>query len=457
MVNPTPTPDGSREQGAAASARERKRRIVLYEPSGRGGVCHYTHQLAEHLAKAGAEVELITTEDYELANRERHFRLLPLFRASWPTRLIRWLRRPRASTSRRGDSGTGGPSSPARPPSRARLALRRVRLRAIHLRMLIRYLSGRRPDVVHVQWTADRGVDARFLRRLRAIGVPTVYTAHDVEPHMGSGGERDRIARLYDAATRIIVHGESNKKELLSLFRVSPSKVAVIPHGSYDLFSGSGTPGREEARRRLGVPRDARVILFFGLIKRYKGLEHLVEAFRQLRREVPDAFLLVVGEVFAGDPEAHRDYTRLLDELRDREDALCVPRYVPVEAVGEYFAASDVVVLPYTRTFQSGVLLAAYAAGKPVIVSDTGALPETVEAGRSGLVVPPGDAGALARALRELLADPRRLAAMGEHARGLARTVFAWDAVAERTMRLYDTLAGSAAPPRGLPIPALFF
>jgi glycosyltransferase involved in cell wall biosynthesis len=155
-----------------------------------------------------------------------------------------------------------------------------------------------------------------------------------------------------------------------------------------------------------------------------------------------DAFLLIVGDIYAGDPEGHRYYTQLIDGLRGRDDVLCVASYVPVEAVGDYMAAADVVVLPYTRTYQSGVLLAAYAAGRPVVVTDTGGLGEIVEAGKSGFVVPPRDVKALANGIVDTLADAERLSAMGEHARYLATTVYAWDAVASRTIELYRSVAG---------------
>lgn len=414
-------------------------RVTLYEPAGRGGVCHYTYQLAENLARAGADVTLMTTEDYELAHLDRRFRADYLFTASWPTRVCRFVGRLRR-TSHEDSKRARGPAL----VSGARPFLRKLRIRLLHLRALLGFLW-RRPDVVHLQWPVDRSLDARFLEWLRRLGIPTVYTAHDVEPHASSEKDRAGLRRLYESATRIVVHTESNKRELVSIFGVDPSRIAVIPHGSYDLLCGPEPLGKADARRKVGVPRGKKVILFFGLIKRYKGLEYLVEAFGYVRRDMSDAFLLIVGQVFEGDPDGHRYYSRLLDELRDEEDVLCVPRYVPLETVGDYLAAADVVALPYTRTYQSGVLLAAYAAGRPVVVTDTGGLSETVEKGRSGVVVAPGDAKALADGIREVLADPKRTEEMGRHARLLATTVFAWDVIAARTMELYRSLPSRRA------------
>lgn len=196
----------------------------------------------------------------------------------------------------------------------------------------------------------------------------------------------------------------------------------------------------------MEFPGAKKVILFFGLIKRYKGLEYLVDAFEEVRSRLKDAFLLIVGDVHAGDPEDHRYYTHLIDGLRGREDVMSVASYVPVESIGQYLTAADMVVLPYTQTYQSGVLLAAYAAGRPVVVTDTGGLSEVVEHGRSGFVVPPADAKALAGAIESMLADSERLNAMGKRAKQLAMELYGWDGIASRTMALYESVVRGLAP-----------
>jgi glycosyltransferase involved in cell wall biosynthesis len=435
--------------------QSRKLRVVLYEPAGRGGVCHYTYELAESLERAGVDVTLITTEDYELKRLERHFKIEYLFTKSLVTRFRRWsvdlfsylyrrMRQRGYGEARRSLPMTGSVANDGRGYLRL---LRSLRLQLLHFRAITGFLLNP-PDVVHFQWLVNRSQDVRFIRWLRRLRIPAVYTAHDVEPHLAASPAVRRDLRwLYESVSRIVVHAEANKAELLSVFPVDASKIVVIPHGSHEVLFGPKPLTREAARHRIGVPQDARVILFFGLIKRYKGLEYLVEAFEKVRRDVRGAFLLIVGDIYAADDEAHDYYTRLIDGLRGREDVLCVTSYVPVEAVSTYLAAADVVALPYVRTYQSGVLLAAYGAGRPVVVTDTGGLAEIVENGRSGLIVKPEDADALASSLVDILRDSDLREAMGERARVLGTTAFAWNAVASRTIEVYRAV--SAKPGYG--------
>jgi len=248
------------------------------------------------------------------------------------------------------------------------------------------------------------------------------------------------------------VHAERTRKDLVSSFGVAPRRIGLVPHGSYDFLLPDGGMSREDARARLGLPPDGRVVLFFGLIKRYKGLEYLLEAFGRIEKRFLDARLVIVGGLFR-DSDGYRFYRTLLEEASRRRNVTCVIEYVPLEKVGSYLCAADVVALPYTKTYQSGVLLAALAAGRPVVVTDTGGLSEVVEHGRTGLVVPPREPVALAAAISRLLEDPRAAEAMGRRAFELSRTTYSWDRIAGETMRLYRSIAAgqSSEEPGALP------
>jgi glycosyltransferase involved in cell wall biosynthesis len=422
-----------RQPSAEPRHENRPLRVVLYEPSGVGGFCHYTHQLAEALAERGCRVTVVTTSAYELESLPRHFRTMFLFRSSRTKRVLLFLLRGRRSKG-------GGPIVEQRNRQpRGFSSLRALRVRLLQL-LLIFKLLGSRPDILHLQSTRH-GRDLFLLRLLKLLRFRVVFTAHDLLPHDSRSASVWRAHKqVYGLVDRVIVHTESNRREMLEAFGVPRERIEVIPHGSYDLLLPNGRMTKAKARSEIGLAADARVILFFGLIKRYKGLEFLVQAFDQLEKIFPDAVLLVVGDVFRGDPDAYAFYSRLIEQNCERNNVHCVPRYVPIGEVGPYLSAADVVVLPYTKTYHSGVLLAAYAAARPVVVTRTGGLPELVEREKTGLVVPPRDPDSLARAIRRLLEWPELADEMGENASRLADSVYSWRAIATRTLQLYLTL-----------------
>ena len=408
--------------------------VVFYEPAGRGGICHYTYQLAGALVARGCGVTVATPEEYELGHMPRRFGYLAFFRPSRVKRLLSVvfpsLRRVGGGEGRAtaGSSGRrGGLGS----------VLRAWRLRLIFTGLVLRLLW-RRPDIVHLQ-SVKRGRDLVLVRMLRRLGFRMVYTAHDLLPHDSESAADERtLAEACRMVDFVIVHAESNREELISRFQVEPKKIGCIPHGSYDFFFPEPRVARKEARERLGLPAGDRIALFFGVIKPYKGLEYLLEAFERIGSEIPSARLVIVGALFQ-DPGGF--YRNLLEDVSKRGNVTCVIEYVPLESVGLYFLAADAVVLPYTKTYQSGVLMAAYAAGRPVVVSDTGGLSEVVEEGRTGFVVPPREPEPLATAISRLLADPPAAEAMGRRAMELSRTNYSWDCIAGATIGLYRSLA----------------
>lgn len=413
-------------------------KIVFCEPTGRGGICHYTYQLAESLARGGSDVLVLTTEAYELEGRARTFAVHSLVKKS---RIKRWLTRGRSGGAHR--ANTAGPTS--RGPSTARPARR-------HLAPAVRFvrtwaarvsclglLLARRPDIVHLQWPLNLSDEYQFIRLLKLLRFRVVYTAHNLLPHdSDSARERRACERIYRAVDRVVVHGERNRAELMAEFGIEGRKIAVIPHGAYEMFSEDGGIAKSVARRKLGIPEDSRVVLFFGAIRRYKGLEHLLDAFERIQQEVERPLLVIVGQVNTGAEEPDR-YARLIGRFPS-DRVRFVDAYVPSEEVAPYFVAADVVALPYVKTYQSGVVFLAYANGRPVVATDTGALGEAVEAGKSGMLVPPEDAKSLAAALAAVLNDPDRRERMGHYAKHLSDTRYSWDRIGGMTTELYRSV-----------------
>lgn len=306
-----------------------------------------------------------------------------------------------------------------------------------HLAGAIRDLA---PDVVHFQWTFAPRRDWLVYRLARRWLPPTLFTVHNPLPHESASGERWALTQLYRSLPKIVVLAEAVRRELQEQFGVLDDRVAVIPHGNFDFYLDRfGEPSRDEARARLGLPTGAPVALFFGGWKRYKGLDVLIEAFETVKARLPEARLVLAGH--AADAALVDAVREALDRPALRGAVRCDAGYVPLEDVRWYFAAADVVALPYRSGTYSGVVHVAYSFSRAVVTTNVGAVGKTVRQDGTGIVVPPEDSPALAEALVALLADRDRAAAMGAHGRELGRSRYSWDAIARQHLSLYQAAA----------------
>jgi glycosyltransferase involved in cell wall biosynthesis len=295
------------------------------------------------------------------------------------------------------------------------------------------------PDVIHVQWSLLPLLDARIYARLRRAGTRVVYTAHDVQPLPGSTWSSAGFAELHRLVDAVIVHAEEGRRRLINDHGVVASRVHVVPMGGPGAYAPEPLP-RDEARRRLGLQPDAPYLLFFGLIKKHKGLDVLLNALALAVRDRPDLRLLVAGEPMG----SWRPYAQQIARLGLGRSVDLHLGYVPSEMMPVYFGASDVVVLPYRKIFQSGVVLAAYGLERPVVATRVGGLPELVQEGVTGLLVPASDPGALAEKLIHATADRARLAAMGAAGALLAQERHSWSRIAARHEEIYEaTMRGA--------------
>lgn len=250
----------------------------------------------------------------------------------------------------------------------------------------------------------------------------SVFTIHDVEPHPGESASWSRAIRIYNTvvsrlADRIVLHGETHLSTVAE-WGVPADRFAVAPLGECRV------PPEPEP------PSASRVALFFGRIRPYKGIGVLAEAAARVQESGRELRLVLAGK---GDLEPYRD-------VLEAVDAEVHNRFIEREEVPEFFGRARFVVLPYTSATQSGVLPLAYAYRRPVVATRTGALPEMVDDGNSGLLAPPGDPGALADAMIELLDRPERADELGEQAFEMFRRRYTPEAMADRFEELYTEL-----------------
>jgi glycosyltransferase involved in cell wall biosynthesis len=351
----------------------------------------YDHALCSALAAAGARVDLYTSRfaHGEVAEPDGYERHELFYRAA---RLA-----PRA-------------------------ALRRALKLAEHVPDMLGYArAARAADVVHFQWLALPELDSHLLPTRRDGRPALVLTAHEALPHEPRRRQPAAQRRLYGRFDALVTHTEHGRSRLVDDLGVAASRVHVIPHGAL-LHLARG--------KQLAPPfaTDRPVALFAGLLRPYKGLDVLLEAWRGVEG----------GELWiAGMPRMDTAPLRAAAPPGVRFDE----RYIADAELRGYLGRADLVVLPYREADQSGMALAALACGKPLVVSEVGGLSELVASG-AARGVPPGDAGALRGALRELLADPRAREALAEKSRAAATQRYGWEAIAARTLSLYRSLLG---------------
>jgi len=236
---------------------------------------------------------------------------------------------------------------------------------------------------------------ARWFGRARSC-----FICHNAIPHERSPVDRVLLWYAFSSADAFIAHSRQDADDLRS-FRPDAT-VHQNPHPTYVIFAPDDAPSTEQAKHEQGLD-GKRVLLFFGFVREYKGLNFLLQAMERLGPE-DDYHLVIVGE-FYDDPENYREALQRLDA---RGQLTLVDRYVPNEEVPAFFLASDLVMVPYVSATQSGVIQIAYGFLKPVVATTVGGIPEVVLDGKTGYLVPPGDADALTSAVRDYFASDRQ-------------------------------------------------
>jgi glycosyltransferase involved in cell wall biosynthesis len=281
-------------------------------------------------------------------------------------------------------------------------------------------------DVVHYQWLTIPSLDVRLLPPRR----PRVMTAHYILPPQPSRRQVRSAHRVFGTMDAVVAHSEHGAARLRDEVGLDPAKVRVIPHGAFDYLTK--LPEEKPLPPEL-EGAEGPVVLSFGLLRPYKGIENLLEAFAQVSRNGSEPELWIVGN-----PRMDVDPLRkLADEAKGR--IRFVTRFVDDAEIPAIFRRADLVVLPYLDAEHSGVLYTGLAFGKPMVLSAVGGFPEVAEAGAARLVQP-GDTAELAAAIEELVGDGAARTELTAAATRAATGPFSWDEAARRTIDLYREL-----------------
>ena len=376
------------------------RSVVLLSPAHplRGGIASSSQRLARELQQAGYEVTLYS------------------FRLQYPDFLF--------------PGKTQYTDDP--PPPGLDIVTRINAVNPLNWWAVGRELARRRPDLLVVRFwlpvlAPALGTICRLARRNRHTRV--IAIADNITPHEARPG--DRLLTRYFAASvdGFIALSRAVADEVRQFSPRHPADYVPPP-----VSDNSGPQvRREEALVHLGLPADRRYLLFFGFVRRYKGLDLLLHALADERLRDRNLFLLVAGEFY----EAEESYRALVEALHLGDRVRFDADYIPAEEVKYYFGAADLVVQPYRTATQSGISQLAYHFERPMVVTRVGGLPEFVEHGRAGYVVDV-DAAAVATAIDDFFRHDRRAAMTAGVRAGKKR--FSWRRLVEGLEEMYAKL-----------------
>lgn len=257
-----------------------------------------------------------------------------------------------------------------------------------------------------------------------------LFICHNVFPHERFPLDRFLTKMVMAKGDYYIVQSKQDEEDLKTI-RKNPKYKRTV-HPTYNAFKIQNLD-KAEGRRQLGIAEEEKVLLFFGFVRGYKGLKHLVHAMQEIVNKVEKVKLLIVGD-FDGDKE---DYLNLIEECGVKEFIEIHDGYIPDQEVEKFFAASDLVVLPYESATQSGIVQIAYGFEKPVIATEVGGLPEVVLDGRTGYIVPPKDSEKLAERIADYFEKDKEM----EFRENIQKEAYrySWDRMTEIISELKET------------------
>ena len=378
-------------------------RVLMVEHCGRSGMYTYADSLCRGLCEVGADVTVLTS-------------------SAWPDKPAPFKVEKRLSEFTRQQGGR----------SRLHWAADRICRSSLNSIRRNRFAVEGHFDVVHFQGAGMPLLDQFFLKPL-AKKLPMVLTVHDVKSHYDRFVSRDSFfKRSLHIPHCLIVHYENGKRQLVDHWDLSGESVTVVPHGI--MMPLHNPPDKAAARKKLDLPSDRRILLFFGNIRPNKGLDVLLKALKDICVDNPGTLLVIAGALPRG--MSFQPYSEIIQRLNLSDNVRAVIEFIPDEDVDCFMSASDVVVLPYNEfEAQSGVLLRAYAHKKPVVVTNVGAMGELVSTDKVGLVVKPDMPEALAGAVINVLDNPGKFQSC--YTTGLEEK-YDWKNIAELTIRSYE-------------------
>ena len=378
-------------------------KILVINPENKSGLSQYTYSFCNALNKKGADFVLLTTEG---KNEIDFFK--PKFNVYKELH-----------------------------PNNTKLGLLNAWNYIKNKNIIRRLIDEYKPDVVHFQGLLNPAKDDEFIEYIQNSGrekIKVIYTAHHILPYETLSKHKKIYSKIYNKVDRIIVHARQNKDELATMFNIPSELISVVPHGNFiEIAEKSPELSLLDARSILGFKKEDFCVLFFGSIRDYRGLDVLLKSMLYLKK-YPKIKLIVAGEM-----QQKALCEDLVDVLKIRNAVNFYLEYIPIKYVGQYFYASDLVVLPYKKVYQSGAMQMAFAFNRAVLSTNTGGISEVIRERENGWLVPPNNPTVLAQKIFELYKKPKQeIYQVGQNAYQIAKQEYGWNEIVEKTLNVYN-------------------
>jgi glycosyltransferase involved in cell wall biosynthesis len=295
-------------------------------------------------------------------------------------------------------------------------------------------------DIIHLHWVSPLLTPLQYtILILNKIfsKKKTVLTCHNIEPHESTFLDKIFTKAVFSNIDYFIVHSEQSISRLVKDYNISSDRVHFINHGTFDYFKNLRKKSKKELRKEFGFKEDDKIILFFGYIRKYKGLTYLLKAMPEIIKKEPKAKLVIAGELW----EKWSIYKYIIEKENLSKLIKIFPNYILDKDVYKFFDLSDILVLPYHNTEQtiSGPFLVGLAFNKPTIISNVGGISEIVKNMDNALLIESGNTDLLAKNVVKLLNDAKLQKKLEQGAKEKDKS-FSWDLVSKRTFSLYKNI-----------------
>lgn len=301
---------------------------------------------------------------------------------------------------------------------------------------LRKYIKKEKFDIIHLQWFSLPWIEWLYVHSIKKYG-KIVITVHDVIPFNNRPFEMKCLNMIYKCADRLLLHTKSSKEEFEANY-TARTPISIITQG-FCLKSDYQKIDKKEAKKHFGISEDSVVYLYYGTIRKSKGLNHLIKAIGKAHMQNKKVYLLAAGAFQKIDPE---EYKQLVAENLDDSSCTTNFNFIPMEDEPWYFSAADVLCLPYLEITQSGVAQVGLMYDLPMISSDIGEMGEVTRQGENGELVKPGDEDSLMQAILKVADDEKLRNLYSLKSKQLGEEEFSVEIKAKKVVEAYRLLSG---------------